>query len=234
MESKIPKEKTCEDCDATFLTISSRKLTCDGCSYKRQQASWKRNTQRRMVENAEDRKAGYKRWRENHLEQDRQRSREHMRELREKFPEEMRDYQRHYYRDNPEKYKEYSAQSYDKHKRPCRERENAKARSRYAANKEKYKETKRRNLVHYRARLANAEGSWTVEQFVALCEAREYRCYYCGEFCEKVTVEHILPLSRGSSNDIGNIAPACGPCNFSKSGKTEAEFLEHLQQRRVS
>ncbi|MGW1626249.1 HNH endonuclease [Streptomyces sp. NPDC002172] len=34
------------------------------------------------------------------------------------------------------------------------------------------------------------------------------------------TADHIFPLSRGGTNDIENLRPACGPCNFSRGNRT--------------
>ncbi|MFF3992454.1 HNH endonuclease signature motif containing protein [Streptomyces cyaneofuscatus] len=35
------------------------------------------------------------------------------------------------------------------------------------------------------------------------------------------TADHIVPLSRGGTNDIQNLRPACGPCNFSRDNRTD-------------
>jgi 5-methylcytosine-specific restriction endonuclease McrA len=75
-----------------------------------------------------------------------------------------------------------------------------------------------------RAAKAEAPGDFTVEEFAALCEAHEYRCVYCG--CDgKMTADHAIPLSRGGSNYISNIVPACKSCNSSKGTRTVEEFL---------
>jgi hypothetical protein len=36
-------------------------------------------------------------------------------------------------------------------------------------------------------------------------------------------VEHILPLSRGGTDDLNNLALCCPSCNLHKSDRTEAE-----------
>ncbi|MFD6469381.1 HNH endonuclease [Streptomyces goshikiensis] len=33
------------------------------------------------------------------------------------------------------------------------------------------------------------------------------------------TADHVIPLSRGGTNDISNLRPACAPCNFSRGNR---------------
>ena len=40
-------------------------------------------------------------------------------------------------------------------------------------------------------------------------------CAYCGQVGD-MQIEHVEPISEGGLHDIGNIVPACGPCNYSK------------------
>ena len=49
-------------------------------------------------------------------------------------------------------------------------------------------------------------------------------CAYCGE-AGPLTREHKIPLSRGGSDYITNIVPACRRCNSLKYRKTAVEFL---------
>jgi len=84
------------------------------------------------------------------------------------------------------------------------------------------------DLVHIqknrrRARLAGAVGSYSVQEWLALLESFGGKCGYCGSEVG-IHPEHRQPLSRGGSNDIANIIPACRPCNSWKNVKTEAEF----------
>lgn len=48
-------------------------------------------------------------------------------------------------------------------------------------------------------------------------------CIYCGSR-EKICIDHIVPLSRGGNNSIGNYAPACLKCNSSKKNKFITEW----------
>lgn len=46
-------------------------------------------------------------------------------------------------------------------------------------------------------------------------ERDEYRCVTCGGF-EHLSLDHIVPWSRGGSDDIGNLQTMCRACNSSK------------------
>ena len=48
-------------------------------------------------------------------------------------------------------------------------------------------------------------------------------CFYCGE-TERITMEHLIPLSRGGRHSIGNLAPMCESCNKSKNDKLLVEW----------
>ena len=76
--------------------------------------------------------------------------------------------------------------------------------------------------VHWqkrKARKLGAGGSFTAEEFQALCEKAGNRCLCCGS-SGPLTIDHIVPLSRGGSNNIENIQPLCQSCNSSKGTKT--------------
>ena len=53
----------------------------------------------------------------------------------------------------------------------------------------------------------------------------KFRCQYCGEKkpAGDLTLDHILPRSRGGDNSPVNIVTACVPCNNRKSDRTPAE-----------
>ena len=49
-------------------------------------------------------------------------------------------------------------------------------------------------------------------------------CAHCGSE-GKLHVDHILPLSRGGSNELENLQMLCAPCNQSKHTKTMDEWV---------
>lgn len=67
------------------------------------------------------------------------------------------------------------------------------------------------------------EGKFTRADWLALLKEFEHSCAYCGEET-RMTFEHLTPLSRGGTNEKGNIVPACLPCNASKRDRTVEEF----------
>jgi 5-methylcytosine-specific restriction endonuclease McrA len=52
-------------------------------------------------------------------------------------------------------------------------------------------------------------------------------CHYCGgKFPPKdLTMDHIVPISRGGKSNKGNLVPACKSCNSNKKYYTPAEII---------
>lgn len=44
-------------------------------------------------------------------------------------------------------------------------------------------------------------------------------CFYCGQFAERMEVDHYLPVSRGGSDHWWNLVNSCRTCNLSKTNK---------------
>ncbi len=72
-----------------------------------------------------------------------------------------------------------------------------------------------------RARLAKAPGRFTPAEWQHVKERQDYTCLDCGqrEPAIKLSIDHIIPLSKGGSNDIANIAGRCQPCNSRKGAR---------------
>lgn len=63
----------------------------------------------------------------------------------------------------------------------------------------------------------------TLEQWLAKRDAIGC-CIYCGS-PGPLEKDHATPVTRGGSNGITNVVPACTSCNASKGNLTAAEFI---------
>jgi len=74
-----------------------------------------------------------------------------------------------------------------------------------------------------RARIAAALATLTAEQWAAILELYEGKCAYCGK-PGKMTMDHVIPVSRGGGTTADNVVPACQSCNSSKNARTLQEW----------
>lgn len=125
-----------------------------------------------------------------------------------------------YYQANKDRLKKKSRLFYHQNK----DRATQTQKAYYRANKELY--TVRSNAR--KSRLKAAKGGYTLQEWKNKLDVWGYRCYLCLESLigKTIHIEHRIPISRGGTNWIANIAPACAECNLSKNNKTEKEFRE--------
>jgi hypothetical protein len=68
-----------------------------------------------------------------------------------------------------------------------------------------------------RARVRNADGKHTTDQIHELLQKQRNKCASCRTSLKTgYHADHIVPLARGGTNDIGNIQLLCVSCNLSK------------------
>ena len=134
--------------------------------------------------------------------------------------------------DNPERVLENSRKQYHKDIDKSRKNRAARVRKWYAANPEqgraaaaKWKRDNRALATGYenarRSRKLEA-GTYRISNFeikVLLASA----CANCGTH-DRISIDHIVPLSRGGRHSIGNLQPLCTSCNSSKNKKTMMEW----------
>ena len=61
----------------------------------------------------------------------------------------------------------------------------------------------------------------------ALFARDEWRCQYCGSD-GKLTLDHVVPRSRGGKSVWENVVASCAPCNMRKGNRTPEEVQMHL------
>lgn len=59
-----------------------------------------------------------------------------------------------------------------------------------------------------------------------IMERDKYTCLYCGQIGGKLEIDHVLPISRGGTNDVDNLVTACQHCNRQKHDKTAEEYAD--------
>jgi 5-methylcytosine-specific restriction endonuclease McrA len=59
----------------------------------------------------------------------------------------------------------------------------------------------------------------------------KHTCQYCGNKSKKLTIEHVIPQSRGGKTNFENCVIACESCNSRKGNKTPREARMPLKSR---
>jgi len=67
-----------------------------------------------------------------------------------------------------------------------------------------------------RARIAGNGGNFTASEWRALKHRSGDSCLRCVRKDVALQADHVIPISKGGTNDIGNIQPLCGDCNKTK------------------
>ena len=84
-----------------------------------------------------------------------------------------------------------------------------------------------RSTVHTNSRRANCEGcenTLAVVEWDAVCTRFNDRCAVCNSD-RPLTLDHVVPTSRGGGNVKENVLPLCFSCNQSKSDRTMEEWI---------
>lgn len=164
-------------------------------------------------------------------------------------PEKLKAHQKKYCDNNPERrartYREYYERNRDlvrEKKRihrvmnyaKYREKEDSWAKmnpekrkasvARWHKNNPEFGQTKGQNR---RAMKIASGGTVSADQWKKLKIAHGPLCVYCHE-TKPLTMDHVIPLSRGGRHSIENIVPACLSCNSSKKDKMPDEFRAYL------
>lgn len=86
-----------------------------------------------------------------------------------------------------------------------------------------------RNLVkrHKRRARLRSNGVFTITNR-ELKTLYSLPCFYCGN--AGGSLDHVVPIARGGAHGIGNIVPACMPCNMSKGSKLLSQWKRDVMK----
>jgi len=143
-------------------------------------------------------------------------------------------YARQWRRDNPEKTRGYHAAYKEKYPEKERIRHFEKSlnyrkkypeRVRDACRKWGKNNREKVALINQRRRAKTSEFV-VLEKDIASIYSRP--CVRCNK-TSNITLDHIIPLSRGGAHSVGNFQPLCKSCNSSKGAKTMTEWIGILR-----
>lgn len=127
-------------------------------------------------------------------------------------------------------------------KKRNREAANAVTRARRSLDPEKIRKENRsyreRNpfavaviVARNRAKQLGVTSTLTREEWAEVVKAHDFVCHVCGEkislqlgSSETLSLDHIIPMSRGGNNSKENVAPAHRRCNQNRTDMTVHEF----------
>lgn len=78
---------------------------------------------------------------------------------------------------------------------------------------------------HQRRALARQDNAATPAEVRAKRTAAGGRCHWCGKKSKRLTIDHVVPVSRGGTNEIGNLVFACSDCNC----KSKRELMPNVE-----
>ena len=136
-----------------------------------------------------------------------------------------------YYREHPEKWVRSEKQ---KHEHAIVERaaynEKPLRKAQALASAHSYFQTHKEQCVfsskkHRALEIANtpADELLTLAQWHEILDTYQHRCAYCGVKSDHLTLDHVIPVSRGGKHSKDNVVPACRHCNCSKQARTPEE-----------
>jgi 5-methylcytosine-specific restriction endonuclease McrA len=81
---------------------------------------------------------------------------------------------------------------------------------------------------------AEDKGVVSDRDWLRLLDRWGWACAYCGSQPELLHHDHVIPVARAGSHSIGNLLPACQPCNSSKGSRLLVEWRYTTDRRRFT
>lgn len=158
-------------------------------------------------ENRDKVRASAKKWRDANREKERERLRQYKIKNRDKVHASARLYTSK----NSKKINQYSCEYY-KANRERKIKLGRKYRAEHPNKNSEYSQNRR-------ARKIGNGGIITEKEWKELQEKYGNKCLCCGRKGIKLSLDHIIPLSKGGKHIIENAQPLCIPCNSRKNNK---------------
>lgn len=155
---------------------------------------------------------------------------------RDKRKEKTRDYNKEYYANNKEREKKRVGDYFQKNKKQysdkLKERRHKNGISKkYTSGISYTKEYKKAKRIEYKTRFKKA-GRLAAETVRIIYEDNIKKfgtltCYLCLKTIpiNEDTLDHIIPLSKGGTNEYNNLSVSCRSCNSKKGNKLIGDFL---------
>lgn len=144
----------------------------------------------------------------------------------------MRDYARAHYVPTPrakateEDRKEKQRQYYEANRERLNEQRNERRRAQRAAGTYVDK-TKAQRRSKRRAQERNAYSTGYIPNTDKLIEYLGNKCLACGTV-DNLELDHVIPLSKGGSNDMNNYQWLCGDCNRKKAAHAKDHRINRV------
>lgn len=210
--------KVCNTCNELkeFKEYNKRKTNKDGlhnqckkCRKEYQKERYQNNKEQLNKYQKEYNKKNKKqinKYQKDYYQNNKEQLKKNKKEYRKSNKEEINKHQRIYYQINKKQINEYQ-KKYRKN------------------NKEYFKTTKQKR----RTLKQNSGGSYTVEQWNEALKYFNNKCAYSGKPMEQVSVEHIIPITKGGTSYIWNIIPCELSLNKSKNNKYLLEWYKEQE-----
>lgn len=160
---------------------------------------------------------------------------ERTKEYRKNNAEKIKQRKHNYWENNKDRFLDKNREYYHAHRDILllKNKENGKKnRIHYSEYHKEWRHKTKKGQVYFHRRRQlerNASGRGiSSSDWLFILDKYNHTCLCCGRNDIDLTIDHIIPLSRGGEHDINNIQPLCGKCNSIKGIRTIDYRVEQI------